>query len=261
MFCKTIQEIVRDVQEYQRSIESFTFFLNGDINFTHTDWLTLSSNCSYEEVVLNEFKTLKMSSLQSHASSLDIFLSNNIKLCSETLEEKSFSDHKYLLAEVSIEYAEQEALPKMKHLKIGKANWDKFTINFNFPMSSFDSIVKIVDSFYHKLELASSIAIPLKTSRSTNANFYMSSNSIHLENKLKTALKKTQSAEKISRLREELSISLNNDRKHFVEKSKVWSTNDSFKLMKQITKQPALPEKTVYMEKEIFGVQVHCRIF
>ena len=45
LFCKTIQEIVRDVQEYQRSIESFTFFLNGDINFTHTDCLTLSSNC------------------------------------------------------------------------------------------------------------------------------------------------------------------------------------------------------------------------
>ena len=40
LFCKTIKEIVRDVQEYQRSIESFTFFLNGDINFTHTDWLT-----------------------------------------------------------------------------------------------------------------------------------------------------------------------------------------------------------------------------
>ena len=35
LFCKTIQEIVRDVQEYQRSIETFTFFLNGDINFTH----------------------------------------------------------------------------------------------------------------------------------------------------------------------------------------------------------------------------------
>ena len=81
----------------------------------------------------------------------------------------------------------------------------------------------------------------------------MSSNSIHLENKLKTALKKTQSAEKISRFREELSISLNNDKKHFVEKSKVWSTNDAYKLMRQITKQPALPEKKVYLEKEVFG--------
>ena len=102
LFCKTIQEIVRDVHEYQRPIESFTFFLNGDINFTHTDWLTLSSNCSYEGVVLKEFKKLNMSSLQSHASWLDIFLSNNINLCSEILEEKSFSDHKYLLAEISI---------------------------------------------------------------------------------------------------------------------------------------------------------------
>ena len=80
----------------------------------------------------------------------------------------------------------------------------------------------------------------------------MSSNSIHSENKLKTALKNTQSAEKISRLREGLSISLNNDKKHFVEKSKVWSTNDAYKLMRQITKQPALPEKMVYIEKEVF---------
>ena len=78
------------------------------------------------------------------------FLLTYINLCSEILEEKSFSDHKYLLAEISIEYAEQEALPKMKRLNIGKANWDEFTINFNFPMSSFDSIDNIVDSFYHK---------------------------------------------------------------------------------------------------------------
>ena len=55
-----------------------------------------------------------MSSLQSHSSSLDIFLSNNANLCSEILEEKSFSDHKYFLADILIEYAEQEALSKMK---------------------------------------------------------------------------------------------------------------------------------------------------
>ena len=164
--------------------------MNGDINFTHIDWLTLSSNCSNEEVVLNEFKKLNMSSLQSHASSLDIFLNNNTNLGSEIIEEKSFSDHNYLLAEISIEYAEQEALPKMKRSNIGKANWDKISINFNFPMSSFDSIDNNFDSFYHKLELSSSIAIPLKISRRTNAPFYMSSNSTHLETKLKTTSKK-----------------------------------------------------------------------
>ena len=125
-----------------------------------------------------------------------------------------------MLAENWIEYVEQEALPKMKRLNIGKANWDEFTINFNFSMSSLDSIDNNVDSFYHKLELASSVAIPLKTFRRNNARFYMSSNSIHLENQLKTALKNTQSAEKLSRLREELSISLNNDKKHFNEKAK-----------------------------------------
>ena len=126
LFCKTIQEIVRDVQEYQRSIESFTFFLNSDINFTHTDWLTLSSNCSYEKAVLDELKKINMSSLQSHSRSLDIFLSNNANLCSEILQEKWFSDHKSFFAEISIEYAEQKALPKMRRLNIGKANWEDF---------------------------------------------------------------------------------------------------------------------------------------
>ena len=100
----------------------------------------------------------------------------------------------------------------MRRLNIGKANWEDFTINFlNFPMSSFDSFDNIVDSFYHKLELTSSVAIPLKTSRRTTEPFYMSSNSIHLEKKLRTALKNTQNAEKISQLREELSISLINE--------------------------------------------------
>ena len=128
-------------------------------------------------------------------------------------------------------------------------------------MSSFDSIDNILDSFYHKLELASSIAIPLKTSKRTHALFFMSSNSIHSENKLKTALKNTQSAEKISRLSEQLSISINNDKKHFVKKSQVWSTNGANKLMGQITKPPALPERIVYMEKRSFCVQEHCRMF
>ena len=157
-----------------------------------------------------------MLSLQSHSSSLDIFLSNNANLCSEILEEKSFSDHKYLLAEILIEYSELEVFPNIKRLIIGEANWDESTTNFSFPISSFDSIDNVVNSIYHKLELASSIAIPLKTSRITNAPFYMSSNSFHLEPKIRTVLKNTKNAEKFSRFREELSISLNNDKKNFV---------------------------------------------
>ena len=90
---------------------------------------------------MNVFEKLNMSSLQSHASSLDIFLCNNINLCSEILEEK------YLIAEISIQYAEQEALPKMKRLNIGKANWDEITINFNFPMSSFEQLIILSTRF------------------------------------------------------------------------------------------------------------------
>ena len=60
-----------------------------------------------------------MSSLQCHASSLDIFLSNNANFFSEIIEENSFPDHIYLLAEIEIfraeiEYAEQEPLSKIK---------------------------------------------------------------------------------------------------------------------------------------------------
>ena len=124
---------------------------------------------------------------------------------------------------------------------------------FKFSMPSSGSIDDIVDNFYHKLELASSIAIPLKISRRNNAPSYMTSNNTHLNNKLETALKNFQNAEKISKIREELSISLNDDKKIFVEKSEVWATNDAYKLMRQITKQPALPEKMVYMEKTVFG--------
>ena len=117
--------------------------------------LTLLTQISLLQAVIvhtkNQFRTnsknLNTSPLQSHASSLDIFPSNNANLCSEMLEEISFSDHKYFLAEISIEFAEQEALPKMKRFIFGKANWDEFTINCNFPLSSIDSIDYIVDSF------------------------------------------------------------------------------------------------------------------
>ena len=97
---------------------------------------------------------------------------------------------------------------------------------------------------YHKLELASSIAVPLKTSRRTNENF-----------------QNTRNAVKISRLGEELSISLNNDKKNFAEKSKVWSTNDAYKLIRQVIKEPALSEKMEYMEKEVLGYKIISECF
>ena len=76
---------------------------------------------------------MKNSSLQSYTRPLDIFLSINANLCSEILQENSFSDHNYLLAEISIEYAERDLWSKMKHFNFAKTNWYDFTINFNFP--------------------------------------------------------------------------------------------------------------------------------
>ena len=87
-----------------------SLFLSADINFTHTYWLSLSSNCSYGKAILKEFKNLNNSSLQSHASSLDIFLSNIGNFWGKILEETSFSEQKYWIAEISIEHAEQDIL-------------------------------------------------------------------------------------------------------------------------------------------------------
>ena len=72
-------------------------------NFDHTDWFTQSSNSSHNKTVSKEVEKLNFLSLQSQASSLGIVFSNNANLCIEIREEKSFSDLKYLPAEISIE--------------------------------------------------------------------------------------------------------------------------------------------------------------
>ena len=63
-------------------------------------------------------------------------------------------------------------------------------------MSLFNSTDNNVDYFYHKLELASSAAIPLKTSIRTNTPF----------------------PKKNSRLKDQLYIPLNNHKKFFIER-------------------------------------------
>ena len=75
----------------------------------------------------------------------------------------------------------------------------------------------------------------------------MSSKSIHFEGYLEAA-KKNINCRKNLRISEQFSTSLNNDKSIFTKKSKIWSTNDAKMWMRQLTKRPVLPDKTVYMK-------------
>ena len=87
----------------------------------------------------------------------------------------------------------------MKCFNCVKTNWHGFKTHFNFRIPSFNSIDNI-------------------------------------KKKLRTASQSIQKPEENSRLRDKFSIPLNNDKSNFVENSKDWSTNDAYKLMRQITK-------------------------
>ena len=78
----------------------------------------------------------------------------------------------------------------------------------------------------------------------------MSSSSIHFASYLEAA-KKNINCKKFFRISEQFSTSLKKDKSIFNKKSKVWSTNDAKKWMRQLTKQPVLPDKMVYL-KNIF---------
>ena len=92
--------------------------VNGDISFCNTNWDHLTSNDISEKLLLQKFTQLNLLSLLKTSSSLHIFLSHNLNMCSEFSEEESFSNHKLLLAENMGQLNKNDALSVFRRLSL-----------------------------------------------------------------------------------------------------------------------------------------------
>ena len=93
---------------------------------------------------------------------------------------------KLLLAEIMVQFNKNEALSVFRRLSLKNDNWNSFKEHFSYLLSANSSVNEATDNFYNNVLSANKFTIPVKTRRRSLAPLYLSSQSIHLENKLLT---------------------------------------------------------------------------
>ena len=78
---------------FDSSTQKKLIIMNGDVNFSHADWDTLSCSNEYEKAFITEIDALNLCSILNSSCCPDIFLCNNLKQCNLVVEANSFSDH------------------------------------------------------------------------------------------------------------------------------------------------------------------------
>ena len=162
----------------------------------------------YEKAFMKEIDALNLCSILKSSCCPDIFLCNNLEQCNLVVEANSFSDHKLFIAEISVRLTRKEQKPLFQKLNINKADWHLFISHFEIPTMSNRCPNDLLHCFYNACEKS----IPRITKRRLDAPSYMSSHSVHIENKLKTLRKTNKRAEEIRNLEMELYLSLLKDK-------------------------------------------------
>ena len=228
--------------------------MNGDVNFSHTDWNKFSSCNEYEKSFLEEVDALNLCSIFNSSFCPDIFLSNNLEQCNLAVKAKSFSDHKFFIADISVRLPRKKQKPLLQNFNINKADWNLFISHFEIPAMSNRCLIYLFYYFYHSFYNACEKSIPHIKNRRLDAPSYMSSHSVHIENKLKTLRKTNKRLEKIRKLEVELNLSLLKDKQNFSKGFCISTNNNSYKLLR-INQEQTFPEKMKYRGQDIKSSQ------
>ena len=103
---------------FDSSTHKKLIIMNGDVNFSHADWNTLSSIIEFEKAFIKEIDATNLCSILNSSCCPDIFVCNNLEQCNLVSEANSFSDHKLFKTEISVRLTRKEqkaSLPKIQH--------------------------------------------------------------------------------------------------------------------------------------------------
>ena len=109
--------------------------------------------------------------------------------------------------------------------------------------------------FYQSFYNAYEKSIPRITKRRLDAPSYMSSHSVHIENKLKNLRKTNKRLEEFRYLEVELNLSLLKDTQNCFEGFCISTNNDAYKLLRRLNQEQTFPEKMKYRGQDIMGSQ------
>ena len=113
----------------------------------------------------------------------------------------------------------------------------------------------LLHCFYQSFYNACEKSIPRIAKRRLDAPSYMSSHSVHIENKLKTLRKTIKRSEEIRNLEVELNLSLLKDKQNFIEGFFISTNNDAYKVLRRLNQEQTFPEKIKYRGQNIMGSQ------
>ena len=159
--------------------------------------------------------------------------------CNLAVEANSFSDHKLFIAEISVRLTRKEQKPLFQKLNINKADWNLFISHFEIPAMSNRCSNDMLQCFYQSFYKACGKSIPHITKRRLDAPSYMSSHSVHIENKLNTLRKTNKRSEKI---RGGIEFTLLKDKQNFIEGFCISTNNDAYKFLRTLNQEQTLPE-------------------
>ena len=167
------------------------------------------------------------------------------------VEANSFSDHKLFIAEISVRLTRKEQKHLFQKLNINKADWHLFISHFEIPTMSNRCLNDLLHCFYRNFCNACEKSIPRITKRRLDAPSYMSSHSIHIENRLKTLKKTNKRSEEIRNLEVESNLFLLKDKQNSIEGFCISTNNDAYKFLRRLKQEQTFPEKMKYRGQDI----------
>ena len=113
----------------------------------------------------------------------------------------------------------------------------------------------LLHCFYQRFYNACDKSTPRITKRRLDAPSYISSHSVHIDNKLKTLRKTNKRSEEIRNLEVELNLSLFKDQQNFIEGFCISTNNDAYKFLRTLNQEQTFPEKIKYRGQDIMVSQ------
>ena len=228
-----------------------SFTVLGDLNLEDVCWATITAKSDYSKALLAVAESLNLCPLvfeSTHilGNTLDIILSTSPELFTLFVDGNLYSDHYAVFALFTIPSPLTEPTTQV----ISNFSMSSFSkTHFNESLSpNFYTLLSCPNSDMYSTTLEEFFELwhrtifdacvqscSLKTSRRMQFPYYYSSYTIHLLNKLRTAVKNNYNFEYISKLREDANQSIELDKTLLIDSLSPHSTRTCFKYLRSFS--------------------------
>jgi hypothetical protein len=216
------------------------------------DWGFLDSRIPYDNDILELFSDFNLDQLvEGKKHLLDLVLTDCVdRICSVIVIPQTFSDHFPII--VSLIGPCPESVIYKTNFSFSRCDYDNLNIQLRQVYMPESDPCSFLDSFYDSVFSLSISYIPRKTNRRAAAPIYMSSHSIHLENKLNTAKRRGSPELAILAISCDLGNSLEMDKILFL-RDNLSDLKSSYTFIQSLRKCSSLPRSICFGDNMVTG--------